>query len=509
MIRENPTPNRVDEAAYSEQSLFVYFMYINAPILVALFFIACSGKNQVSVWSLPTKEDASQRELSLDASPLTIDNARQRRPSPDASTQATVDSRQQQLSADSSAQNMDVSVADIDPVTGDIDTAIDDIDADTADIPLTDSSVDSINPDIKTRRLRHVIDNGLNAEPGRVIEEGKFLYCAPGLPEGSVVYRSADGGETWTPISKPGINGNSANVTSTSLVWFKGKLYVGTWQEKIAGVAQLFRANADAENASEIVWEAITTDGFGNENNDGFTNAIVFDGYLYIGCYNLIEGSEIWRSASGDHGSFSMCITKGWGRSDNSDTTTFYVYNNRLYAGTESVRGLPTSWKGTALYSTAGGSGPLTWTKDSPDGYGDQSNTNTGALSVFKDHMYACTWNGFGMQIWRTPMVGTPWTWTKVFTDGGDSTDNDVCQALIVLDDRIFFGSVGTYFSDPQTGRFYGSEDGVNWTRIERIGFLEAPMVGIIGMSLIDDKIIISVMGSPGLQAPGQQWVYE
>ena len=124
-------------------------------------------------------------------------------------------------------------------------------------------------------------NNGID----RIIDTGEYMFLGTTNFRGTLVYRSNDKGQTWEKISEHGINGDIKNAFTTTIVWFKDNLYVGTWQ--LQSGAQLFRANADAEEVASIKWETITEDGFGNLKNNGFTNGIVFDGYVYVACFNL------------------------------------------------------------------------------------------------------------------------------------------------------------------------------------------------------------------------------
>jgi len=352
-------------------------------------------------------------------------------------------------------------------------------------------------------------NNGID----RIIDAGQYMYLGVDNRQGTIVYRSADKGETWEAISKHGINGDKNNIFTTTLVWFNGCLYVGTWQLKSG--AQLFRANADAENVPDIAWQAITLDGFSNPNNNGFTNGIVFDGYIYVGCFNLTEGSEMYRSSSGDPGTWQMCIPKGYGREDNSDSTCLYAYDGYLYVGTESVRGDMSGWAGTAIYRTDGKGSPLSWQKVCPDGYGDKYNNNTGAITVFKDHMYAGTWNYSGLQVWRTDMTGElPWEWERVVNGGFGSSRNDAVQGLAAAGDDLFCASCGELSLNPGagTGKLLKSSDGTNWAEITQEGFIEGKMIGILWMISANEKLYIGLLGAnllTGGDGLSQLWIYE
>ena len=346
-------------------------------------------------------------------------------------------------------------------------------------------------------------NNGID----RIIDTGDYMYLGADNRSGTLVYRSKDKGETWEVISGNGINGDAKNIYTTTIVWFNNSLYVGTWQ--LESGAQLFRANADTENVNDIKWETITEDGFGNLKNNGFTNGIVFDDYIYVACFNLTEGSEMWRSKSGDPGTWEMCIPKGYNRDDNSDSTVFYIYDGYLYVGTESVRGSMLSWNGTALYRTNGGDGEISWEKVGPDGYGDKNNNNTGAITVFNGYMYVGTWNYFGMQIWRSDMKGEiPWKWERVVAGGFGSNKNMAVQGLTVVGDNIYCGCVGELSLKPgsQTGKLLTSSDGTIWTEITEEGFIKGEIIGVLWMISSNEKLYIGLIGS---NAPSQLWIYE
>jgi len=338
---------------------------------------------------------------------------------------------------------------------------------------------------------------------GRMIDSGTYLYTgADNGIDGTLVYRSKDKGETWELISSGGIDGNPANEWTTTLVWFEGMLYVGTWQ--VDGTAMMFRANADAANVDDIEWELIEEAGFGSATNTGFTNGMVFDGHIYVATFNLEEGSEVWRSATGDPGSWEMVIEKSWGREDNSDTTNFFVHDGYLYAGTEMVRG--GIGLGTALFRTAGGPAPV-WEQVAPNGYGERSNTNTVGMTYFKGQFYAGTWNLFAAQIWRSTGSGEPpWDWELVFSDRGGGRSNQLNQGLAVLGDELFYCSLDNLYFAPGGGAFFGSPDGTSWIRVTAPGFLEGDPAGIIWMLASNDRIYLSLYSSEG---PGELWVYE
>jgi hypothetical protein len=356
----------------------------------------------------------------------------------------------------------------------------------------------------------------------RILDAGNYVFLAISNPTlGASIYRSTDG-EDWELISAHGIVGNSANHLVLSLVWFNDALYAGTWQILTPSLgARLFRANAKAGDVNDIEWEPVTLDGFGNMNNSAFTSGIVFKGYIYFGAFNPSQGTEIWRSKTGDPHDWEMCAPKSFNRPDNSDSTTMYVHKGYLYLGTEVARisstgsaAIPSM--GTAIYRTAGGGGEITWEQVNIDGFGEVENSNTGAITVFGRYMYAGVWNPSGCQVWRSDMQGElPWTWEKVMTGGSGAPRNQTIFSVAVLDGRIYFGCIGSHLGilglDLGEGKLLTSEDGVDWTEIKSADFISGRIWGVGSLATYQGKLYIGLL-APLLLPLGarcQLWVYE
>jgi len=191
------------------------------------------------------------------------------------------------------------------------------------------------------RQLRLISSDGfddpMNTAVGATKIHEQYLYLGTwNVANGCKMYRTKDVKE-FELISTGGF-GNVNNFDIISLEWFKGKLYVGTWNMKDA--LAVYRANADAPNAADIVWEPITADGFGDIGNKAATFMCIFKDCLYVGCFNPLSGPEVWRSATGDPGSWTQVNQDGWGFRSNSDATRMLVHDGYLYVGTESAREL-------------------------------------------------------------------------------------------------------------------------------------------------------------------------
>ncbi len=373
-------------------------------------------------------------------------------------------------------------------------------------------------------RLRLIDNKGIddpnNIGIARMTSFGEFLYLTTWNTEsGGKLYRSRDG-ESWERIGEPGMNGNAKNFCLTSLAWLAGQLYVGVWNQSEGG--SMFRGHADAPNPVDIKWETITSDAFGNRRNWGFTHIREFKGNLYAGCFNLTQGSEVWRSDSGDPGSWTMVIPKGWGSPANSDTTMMIDDGKHLYVGTESARKIDEV--GMQLWRTDGELAPPydQWELVNTEGFGNPRNHNICGLAILKGKIYAGTWNRTqGLEVWRATIAEkAPFTdWEKVNENGFGDKENIYTCTMVTLADTVFVGSIGTFktvpelFTLPKTklvnahgGTLAKSTDGTTWELVDIPGFMDDPQIGIQWIATFQGKLYI---GSQTFGRPMELWVYE
>ncbi|MGH2686315.1 MAG: hypothetical protein ACRDJP_12690, partial [Actinomycetota bacterium] len=284
--------------------------------------------------------------------------------------------------------------------------------------------------------------------------------------EGTIVYRSCDG-ERFEPISPPGINGDPANDSPASLAWFEGAgdprgsngmLYVATWKSRTPYVAgSVFRANADAKNPSKIVWETITTDAFGDPDRVSIVGFATFKGHLYAGTFNdwvrrfpRDGGTEIFRTATGDPGDWTVVAPKGFGGPlgprCNTDAHKMLVYGGYLYVGTEEAGCLDVV--GGAIWRTDGNLSPPydQWEQVNLPGFGRNYNNNVFGLDVFQGHMYATTWTWGppGSEVWRAHLAPpgepqpAPFDWEQVSLPGFGNPENQFSSGIVHLDDTLY-----------------------------------------------------------------------
>lgn len=81
--------------------------------------------------------------------------------------------------------------------------------------------------------------------------------------------------------------GDANNWRATSIVEYKGKVYVAT--ENYVTGGEVWRMDAPG------VWHQVNVDGFGDPDNDGATALTVLGEELFAGTNTAGEGAEVWR----------------------------------------------------------------------------------------------------------------------------------------------------------------------------------------------------------------------
>jgi len=373
--------------------------------------------------------------------------------------------------------------------------------------------------------LRQLNNDGLgdkdNVGVGRLATHVDWLFlCAWNTQTGLKVYRSKDA-EAWERISPDGFNGNVHNFTVAGFVWIGDYLYAGTWNQNDG--AAMFRANADAPSASDVTWETIVEGGFSNPRNWGFTHIREFKDHIYVGCFNFLEGSEVWRSSTGDPGTWTMVCPKAWGSKVNTDSTTMLVHDGFLYLGTETARDAQYA-EGTALWRTDGALAPPydQWRQVNTNGFGNGRNHNICGLAEFSGKIYAATWNQTqGFEVWRaTPGPELPFPdWERVVTGALGDPASVYATCMVAMDDAIFVSSIGAFETAPALytlpnaktktaygGRLIKSRDGKQWENIDAPGFMDPPHLGIQWLCPFKGKLYI---GSQAIDHTMELWVYE
>lgn len=333
---------------------------------------------------------------------------------------------------------------------------------------------------------------------GRTLVIGLVIIALPALLKAAAQPTAIVPG--WVQSNESGF-GDPANYVISALDEFDGQLYAGTWND---GGAQLWRTSdgynwsqitpgwsisntsvcdlspfagqlyigTDGEQGGEIWrgdgsnWERVATGGLGDASNS-FYALTVFSNALYVATVNpppaiggTGNGGEVWRSASGDSGSWEQVNTDGFGFGPTWLDLTMDVYQDHLYVGLSRV----TSDGGTLAELWRTGNG-VDWTPVFTDGLGYAGNSYVAAMAEFHGDLYIGLRNtATGGQVWRS---GDGLSWTPVFTDGLGAKARARPYGLIVHDDRLV-----VVFSRIDLGaEAWQTSDGLTWEQIASGGW--------------------------------------
>jgi hypothetical protein len=270
-------------------------------------------------------------------------------------------------------------------------------------------------------------------------------------PAGSAPYLYAgvwgNGGEARMWRTSDGWNWEIASpsfLTPTAFMMdaqvFDGQLYLG-----LSSPAQLWRTDGET-------WQAVDTVGFGDANNQNLNTLAVFEDQLYAAVTNGVSGLEIWRSSSGDPGTWMQVNEDGfdgWGSGD-VELKTFQGY---LYAGFANDLG-------SQLWRTDDGTA---WEPVFTDGLGYPNNGRI-SMAEFNGEFYLSFRNIWeGGQIWRS---GNGIDWELVMEGGFGDLNNGRPYGLIVADGALYVA-----FGNPFGAQVWRSFDGDSWQRVNLDGW--------------------------------------
>jgi tripartite motif-containing protein 71 len=272
---------------------------------------------------------------------------------------------------------------------------------------------------------------------------------------GAQVWRSPDG-YTWTAAMTNGLGGANNGIVD-HLVAFGGDLYVGT--ENPAGGGEVWRSS------NGMNWTQVVSNGFGNANQGEVIRLAVFGGKLYASTwsYDPEQGTEIWRSDTGDAGSWSRVVDNGFGDSYNASVPSFEVFGGLLYAATQNGIwvGQTSYTHGAEVWRSPNGTN---WTRVGAGGFGDLNNSGISGLAAFGNYLYASTSVAQGgAEVWRCQTCSGS-DWTRVVSNGFGNPQTHGMSALEVYAGRLYL-VIGNSTTGMEVWR---TANGTNW---EQVGF--------------------------------------
>jgi hypothetical protein len=269
------------------------------------------------------------------------------------------------------------------------------------------------------------------------VGSANYLYAGVWGVTDAMMWRTSDGWH-WEVASPSWL---TPTIYMYDAQAFHDQLYLG-----LGSPAQLWRTDGDT-------WQAVDTVGFGDINNHTLSTLAVFGDQLYAAVLNDVTGVEIWRSSSGDPGTWMQVPPGGFGGWASGDVA-LDVFQGQLYAGFASDIG-------SQLWRTSDGT---TWEQVFTDGLGNGGNGRS-SLTEFNGVLYLSFRNVFeGGQIWSS---SNGQDWTPVMQGGFGDVNNGRPYGLIVAD-----GALYVVMSNVVTGaQVWRTFDGTFWQRTNLDGW--------------------------------------
>ena len=249
---------------------------------------------------------------------------------------------------------------------------------------------------------------------------GSYLYVGTATNNGGEIWRT--NGVTWDRVVSGGFDSTN-NYGINALAVFSNMLYAATSAED--GVMQIYRS-ASGDSGS---WTPIMTNGFGDEGVGQDVTMDIYGEYLYIGLGR--NNAELWRTNNGSI--WSAVFTDGLA-ANNTNVSAMAEFNGAFYIGMRNVT------TGGEVWRTTDGT---TFTRVFDGGLGDPNNARPYGLEVFKDHLYLVFSNLVtGAEVWRTD-DGVHWE--KISDAGWGDINNGYAdyfdKGATVFNNRLFIGT--------------------------------------------------------------------
>ena len=290
---------------------------------------------------------------------------------------------------------------------------------------------------------------------------GGQLYAGTyNTASGGQVWRMG-AGHNWTQPVAPGF-GIVSNRGVNHLLEFDGKLYAGVRNDTLG--ARVYRS---ADGSS---WEPVVTSGLDDPHNAAVYRMEVFNNQIYAatGIFTMTHGAEVWRSPSGDAGSWTPVETNGFGDVGNYIVRSSAVFNGSLYFGTDNWNSTTQATAGGAIFrSDTGAAG--SWRQVNAGGFGDLNNEVVSSLAAFDGYLYASTaYRANGDQVWRCQACDGS-DWTKVVDNGFGTPGDYLISSLQVLGNNLYV-AVGNPLTGLEVWRSSTGNPG-DWARVGAAGF--------------------------------------
>jgi hypothetical protein len=198
---------------------------------------------------------------------------------------------------------------------------------------------------------------------------------------------------------------------------------------------------------------------------------------------NPATGAEVWRSSTGDPGSWTQCNADGFGDVKNSHLFALAAFDGYLYAVTAQWAAWHTdTHTGVEVWRTSDGT---TWNQVNTDGFGDRDNFGWLAKAS-RGYLYvSCSNPNTGAQIWRCATCdGTDWT--RVVGDGFGDSNNRAASM------HGFHGRLYAFTWNNSTGaEVWQTANGTDWGQVNVDGFGDSNNGLVYGAAVFHDHLYV------------------
>jgi len=273
----------------------------------------------------------------------------------------------------------------------------------------------------------------------------------------------------WQQVNTDGF-GDPQTVEVSALEAFNGALYAGT--TNFMDGARIYRSQTG------LSWVPVTEPGFGEPHDiraPAILDLVVFNGRLYASTGRSENAGQIWRSLNGT--TWAPMVVTGFSDPDTVDITALTVYDGMIYAGATNRLTGAQVWRS---YTGDNNS----WTQAAPALPGNGAATVTG-FAVHDGGLYAAVQQENGpIQVWRT--FGADWT--TIVSDGFGDNATILAGGLAEFNGFLYAGA-GHATAGAQLWR---THDGVSWTQAIAPGLGDANNAQVEAVFVSGSQLYIS-----------------
>ena len=270
---------------------------------------------------------------------------------------------------------------------------------------------------------------------------------------------------TWTQVNAPGFGEHAGPYTGQEafdLTEFNGQLYLGMEGK---ACARIWRSRAGVSApGGQADWEQVVANGFDGTpdcavtppttDNDHIDGLAAFKGYLYASTAMQTSGkrgTQVWRSATGDAGTWTRVNEPGFGAAANQNFKDMIEYAGLLCGGTgnwgddtkRTAADLPGAevWCADGVTPDPAQPGLLLWTQRNRNGFGDPANVKIWSSATHGGALYfGVEADGKDGSLWRTRNLDDPDAWELVFAPADVGLAASRVDALQGFNGQLFIG---------------------------------------------------------------------